>query len=237
MELLIVKRVANSLFDDPNSPLFYLNQAENVSFLRCVEEDTHTLLERLLREMKVRKGLRQEYCNLHDLDIGDPSTMLQAADYVRAHSTPLMVFFEGFVPYIAALTKAEKQKEVAVDTIMMEHIFAGASSQEMKNTSEAAIRRRGIGYGIYYTAFYGPNEVSAESIAQIFNPQRHILLLGGQYDKQTLENHLPESLRSQTEPQPYYNKGIMIYGGKGYSIQMPCGDLRPKEDPDFASIF
>lgn len=237
MELLIVKRVANSLFDDPNSQLFYLNQAENVSFLRCVEEDTHTLLERLLREMKVRKGLRQEYCNLHNLDIGDPSTMLQAADYVCAHSTPLMVFFEGFVPYIAALTKAEKQKEAAVDTIMMEHIFAGASSQEMKNTSEAAIRRRGIGYGIYYTAFYGPNEVSAESIAQIFNPQRHILLLGGQYDKQTLENHLPESLRSQTEPQPYYNKGIMIYGGKGYSIQMPCGDLRPKEDPDFASIF
>lgn len=237
MELLIVKRAVNSLFDDPDGPLFYLNQVEHVSFLRCVEEDTHSLLERLLQEMKARKGLRKEYCDLKNLDVSDPSTMLLAADYVRAHSTPLMVLFEGFVPYVNALMKAEAQKEAAVDAVMMEHIFAGASSQEMKNTSEAAIRRRGIGYGIYYTAFYGPDEISAESVAQTFNPQRHILLLGGQYDKQTLESRLPESLRSQTEPEPYYNRGIMVYGGKGYAIQMPCGDLRPKEDPDFASIF
>ena len=225
------------MFDDPDGPLASLQNELYVSFLRCVEEDTHTLLVRLMDEMKFRKALRQEYCELHGLNAADPSTMLLAADYVRERSKPLMVFFEGFVPYINALRKAEEQKEAAVDNVRMAGIFRGASTKECQNTSKAAVKRRGIGYGIYFTAFYAPGEISTEPTAQAFNPQKHILLMGGQYDKQTLISKLPDSMREQTQPDPFYNKGLMAYDGSGHPIQMPCGDLRPKEDPDFASIF
>ena len=237
MELLIVKRASNSLFDDPNGPLYYLNSDPGVTFLRCVEEDTHTLLDRLLDEMTFRKGLRRKYCEQQGLNADEPATMFLAADYVRQHSKSFMVFFEGFIPYINALKKAEEQKEAAVDARMMEIIFAGASSKERKNTSKEALRRRGIGYNMYYTAFYAPGENSTEDTAQAFNPQKHILLLGGQYDKQSIVPKLPEEMKKQVQPEPFYNKGLMVYNGNGYPIQMPCGDLSVKEDPDFENIF
>ena len=237
MELLIVKRTDKSLFEDSSGPLYYLNNDPHVSFLRCVEEDTDTLLNQLFEEMKFRKGLRVKYCEMHDLNPSEPATMLMAADYVRQHSKPFMVIFEGFIPYINALKKAEEKKEAAVNARMMEMIFAGASSKEQENTSKEALRRRGIGYNMYYTAFYAPGENSTEDTAKAFNPQKHILLMGGQYDKQNLVPKLPDEMRKKIQPEPFYNKGLMVYNGNGYPIQMPCGDLRVKEDPDFESIF
>ena len=90
---------------------------------------------------------------------------------------------------------------------------------------------------MYYTAFYAPGENSTEDTAKAFNPQKHILLMGGQYDKQNLVPKLPDEMRKKIQPEPFYNKGLMVYNGNGYPIQMPCGDLRVKEDPDFESIF
>ena len=89
-------------------------------------------------------------------------------------------------------------------------------------------------------AFFGPSEeVNPEKrlLLSRFNENDHFIMLGGNFDKQTIctSEVLNQSSLSAQLP---YNLGVMRYKGGFYPLLVPCGEMTSQSiDEDDCDIF
>lgn len=225
MELVIVQRRHGSLFEPGSERVARLQQRTKVTVLGCTEEAIDQLIDLLIQAMVARAGLKKEYVENQHLDETDPSNAIRAFDYIRARTAPLMVLFESYYDLAKELNLGQ--------VTQLSGLLEAKGGQE---EGEEAVRRRGRGYNLYYTAFFLPGEavkVNAQSqMGSCFNPQKFSLMFGGQLDKAGLVP-MPREYMSVTGPEDRYNRFLMYYNGRLTGMVMPCGELiKPEINPD-----
>lgn len=228
MELLIVRRGYNSMYADGSELLEHLKTQTKVTLYECdPEKDIPELFERLYATMVERMQLKNEYVEQNGLPKGDPQNPLRALEYVRTHSTPLMVIFESYYEFAKVLYDGQ--------AVTFGELFRA------QDPNAAGTKNNGYGYNIYYTGCFGPGEYTLTAaqtdMADCFNPQKFTLMFGGQLDKCGIVP-LPRDYMAITEPDEQYNHFILYYQGRFAGLSMPCGELVHAEpDPDAEPII
>ena len=214
MHFLIVKG-HNSVFDTEAVKTFLKDSSSDVKTLTCTPEDSDRFVEFMIKEINYRKEYRNQFCEANGLSTEGKDTMKLCSSYIRENTYPLIVFFEDFSCYC-------KNASETCHQVMQQ------------------IMNNGIGYNYYFIACYYPDsdsELDDDSIHNSFNPDRFILLYGGQFDKQDLVS-LPYSYREINKPSRQYNNCLMQYHGGIYPLMTPCGDLNKRTgDPDDEEII
>lgn len=214
MHFLIVKG-HNSVFDTEAVKTFLKDSSSDVKTLTCTPEDSDRFVEFMIKEINYRKEYRNQFCEANGLSTEGKDTMKLCSSYIRENTYPLIVFFEDF------------------------SCFCKNASETCHQVMQQ-IMNNGIGYNYYFIACYYPDsdsELDDDSIHNSFNPDRFILLYGGQFDKQDLVS-LPYSYREINKPSRQYNNCLMQYHGGIYPLMTPCGDLNKRTgDPDDEEII
>ena len=191
-------------------------QDSDIKIFDCNEDSLKVFKDNLLAEIAARKVIRDEFCAKNGIeDKKAESTMKKAYKEISANSRPIMVLIENFKQFNEAMS---------IDTeIMVNAIFKG-----------------GKYYNVYFVAGFGPDDalslVGHDAIKE-FNPDKHIILLGGQFDKNGLEV-LPSMYSMYNQVEYKYNKGLFYYGKEWHPILMPYGDISSsRPDDDDLDIF
>ena len=211
MEVLLLKKTLGSRFEGPDA----IPVSRNVTLMSCTEADSVTLWNRLAQEIGTRKVHRNAYCEAHGLQPTDADAMQQASRYIRRHTRPLLVLFESF------------------------HDFC-------KNADDSCLKilptifQQGAGYNYYFAACFYPDDaakLSSEALMSAYNPEKMLLLFGGQFHRQGLDL-LPAPYSGIRKVSATYNTCLMKYKGAYNQFRMPCGPLEETEfDADDDAIF
>lgn len=133
--------------------------------------------------------------------------------FMGLHTTPLLIFFENFSKFCSYM-------DTTSESILIK-LFG--------------LTKR---LNIYLVGMFEPEDIpkqSGKGLYSCFNPERNILLLGGQFHKQNLLD-LPKDLT--TEKQIPFNKGLMYYRSGIYPFLMPCGEIEEEVvNRDLGNIF
>lgn len=214
MHFIIVKGYS-SVFDTETVRTLLADSASNVTTLSCTTEDSDRFVECMIEEVNYRKEYRNRFCEANGLSTEGKDTMKLCGGYICNNTYPLMVIFEDIADFC-------KNASDACHQVMRQ------------------IMNNGIGYNYYFIACYYPesdSEVDDDSIHISFNPDRFVLLYGGQFDKQDLVS-LPYSYRDINKPSRQYNNCLMQYHGGLYPVLTPCGNLNKRTgDPDDEEII
>ena len=208
----IVKKKKDSIFKNSEIPLVLYQNAKMYS---CEDQDLLDLFKQLAPELVKRKEMLEKYCQENDLNFNNPSTTRKTFDFMYEHTQPIFVMFESFL-------------DICFNT--NEQILKG-----LKGYLQIARK-----YNIYFLGCFYPNDARQLKMDSFFNEfmnEKLIMLFGGNYDKQDLIQELPvEFYKVNKDIQ--FNKCIMQYRGKIYSLQMPCGSLKEEiYHEDELSIF
>lgn len=212
MDVRIVKKKKDSIFKNSEIPLVLYQNAKMYS---CEDQDLLDLFKQLAPELVKRKEMLEKYCQENDLNFNNPSTTRKTFDFMYEHTQPIFVMFESFL-------------DICFNT--NEQILKG-----LKGYLQIARK-----YNIYFLGCFYPNDARQLKMDSFFNEfmnEKLIMLFGGNYDKQDLIQELPvEFYKVNKDIQ--FNKCIMQYRGKIYSLQMPCGSLKEEiYHEDELSIF
>ena len=212
MEVIIVRRRSGSLFEGEE------DRADGGLTVRYLESDAPSSLrlqDRIVQEIGERKVFRNAYCEAHGLQPTDPDALKEAFRYIQQHTRPLLILFERFLDFC-------------------------------KNADDACLGllptvfQQGAGYHYYFAACFYPDDgvkLSAESLMTAYNPEKMLLLFGGQFHRQGLDT-LPGAYGQIRQVSESYNTCLMKYKGEYHQLRMPCGPLqRTEHDADDDGIF
>lgn len=229
MELVIVRRSRGSLFDKDSPRVEQLRQKTKVTLLDPLPEDLDTLTDILMEEMTRRSGLKKAFVEQHHLDGTNPDDLELAFSHVCTNTRPLMVWFEGYYDMAIRLNEVQATKL----SVLLQ--ARGANDDD----SPEMVRRRGIGYNIYYVCCFLPGEYSKLDIqtkmAKCMNPQKFTLMFGGLLSRSgLLDLRLPAQYKEKGQkPLAEYDRFLMHYNDTFTELLMPCGKLvRAEVDPD-----
>lgn len=214
MDLIVVKRNQNSVFDD----MSFGDYGQSVEIMSNTKEDSFALYKRLIDEVGQRKRYRNAYCDQHGIPMPQRKSagvMKKASGYIRQHTKPLFILFEDFFEF------SQNLQDECLSTYHM-------------------VFESGKGYNFYFMACYYPehrDKAAKDLLTSKFNTDDFMLLFGGQYQHQYMTN-LPTEYKKFTEPLGNYNEFLMKYEGKYHGLKMPCGDISVYyDDPDDAPII
>lgn len=208
-ELIVLRRKRNSIFGHD------WEQEPSVMLLDSTPEDTAKLFARMCQETPVRVAFRNEYCEKCGIDKTRADANTLAFDHIHSKTRSLLVLFESFADFCLNADESTKQ---------------------------AFFRffQKGKGLNYYFIGCFYPNDagsISANPIMKDFNPDKLIMLFGGQFDRAGLVS-LPYEYSRLTSRAGQYNNCLMHYQGKFETLRMPCGKLQEDSTPeDDAPIF
>lgn len=211
MQTIVIKKSMESFFDSPSKP-------EMRSDIRIIEPTEKTLdlfWNELVAVMNERKAIIDEYCFSHGLDNNDPGAYQTYYKHLVSNSKPIMLLIENYSNFCNRVS--------SIGELVYDKLFSIA-------------QRRNI----YVIAFFGPSEeVNPEKrlLLSRFNENDHFIMLGGNFDKQTIctSEVLNQSSLSAQLP---YNLGVMRYKGGFYPLLVPCGEMTSQSiDEDDCDIF
>lgn len=215
MQFLIIKSSGASVYDTEEIQKVLNEAKSDVTYLTNNAEDSEQFVQFMVKQILSRKQYRNQYCEINNISATSADVMKKCQDYMKEHTHPLIIIFESFTEFCKNASDRCKQ----------------CMQQIMTN---------GQGYNLYFLACYGPDEDSdlrGNEIHRCFNPDRFILLYGGQFDKQELIN-LPFEYRKIERPSQKYNSLLMQYRGGLFPLLMPCGNLKMNtENPDEEDII
>lgn len=203
MDIRIVKKKSGSVFTDEGEAPIPIDLYQKAQLYDCEDQDLLDLFKQLAPELIRRKELLEAYCQSHQLDFHRSSITRVTFDYMREQTQPILVVFESF------LDMCEKTNQ---------QILKGFKSYFQ-------IARR---YNIYFIGCFYPNDAKqlmGHSFLDMFLNEKMVMLFGGNFHQQGLIQELPSDFYKINKDIPL-NKCIMLYRGKMYSLQMPCGSLK-----------
>ncbi len=209
MELWIIKRQNNSLFDVDNADGINIDALHNSFFWETEKQNLRSLQQAISGSISQRKKLIKE----HRLSEVTPNAAgIYGYPEVIKIMPPIFLLIESVADFCSQLS------DIAVLSYCT----------YFKNMHR---------YGIHSVVCFCPDtpeEIQRNEISSIF-AQNEVLLFGGQLGKQSLHNI---SGIANTEDKLPYNMGLMTYRNKLYSLNMPCGKVEQTAlDADMESIF
>lgn len=210
MEVWVIQRRDGSLFDNNDE-----KWSENIKIkVFSLEKESLTAFRSLLTtQIAERNNVVQEFCSQNGF-LGEPKEIyMKTFEHLRKNTTPVLLIVENFADFCGS-----------VDPI---------SAMVYDKAFSLAQRRN-----IYVIGCFEPNDyerVESRMLYYGFNPEAHILMLGGNFDKQKICAFSKTEGLNKILP---YNSGLMSYHNGFYPILMPCGELSfDEEDEDEQSIF
>lgn len=212
MEVWILRRNENSIYVADSSQHIDLDLLDRADFLTCTTENQRLLQKALLNIMNQRKEFLDKYCCEHSLQAAEDEMHLAGFASMLEQTTPIMLLIESVADFCNALSPlAAMSYHKLIDKLAKRNIYLIACMEPdehlrfKENLFSAAIKKNSV------------------------------LLLGGQFHRQTLCN-VPSS--PATDRLMPYNLGIMQYRNQYHPLVMPCGALEvQEEDADLKSIF
>lgn len=202
MDIKIVKKKKDSSLMLKKGLGIQSDLCQNAQTYECDDKDLLDLFKELAPQLIQRKEIFEKYCQDHDLNFNSPSITRMTFDYMKEYTQPIFVLFESFL-------------DICENT--NEKILQG-----LKGYFQIARK-----YNIYFVGCFYPNDAKqliVNSFFEEFINEKLIMLFGGNFHKQGLIQELPaEFYKVNKEIQ--FNKCIMQYRGKIYSLQIPCGSL------------
>ena len=167
-----------------------------------------------MKHMNVRKKLLTDFCQANDLDEKNKDELARAAEYVRSHTTPILVFIENLADMVSNLDMMSE--------MLLDGVFKGMWQYNMR-----------------VIAFFEPKDEKRCQESVLYNGYAlngHMILFGGRFDKQKFCAVPMDGEKAKELLQ--YNLAVMRYNDDCYPLLMPCGEIRAEEIPeDDRSIF
>lgn len=221
---------------------FEKNADLSIETFECNLESVKKLIDHLNALVVERTAIRKEYCEKEAIgDWKEKESIKKWRKDMRVRTEPVMIVIESMVDF----------------QICLDAETCGILKTYMD---------LGIGYNIYYCALYYASDADvmerardqidnmytdkeeidtrkrelrqvADTITNSFNPDKFVLLFGGQFDKQRIIR-LPFKYSGMTSvlSRNDYDKFVMHYNEKLVEMRMPCGDLesanRDQDDED-----
>ena len=230
MKIAFVKRQNGSVYSEVQKTDNKPPNLDIVTYDSSVD-GMKNLIDRLNAAVTERTAVRKEFCEKEGItDWKDKESIKKWRRVMRAQTEPAMVIIESF---------AELQVCLDAETCGI-----------LKTYLEL-----GIGYNIYYCAFYYSSDADtierakaqidytctdseeadarkrelrqvSDTLSDSFNKDRFVLLFGGQFDKQKIIR-LPFKYSGMTSTfdQNDYDKFVLHYNERLVEMRMPCGDL------------
>ena len=215
MQLFIVKRKENSIFDKDLLKKWTDEQQESITFFESTAEGAEQLIWKIYELIGERKLVRNEFCEKNNLSAQSSDIMKKCFHYMTERTCPVMTVFESFRDFCTVI--AQDAKDV------LENIFIN-----------------GRGYNYYFMGCYYPDDGAAlrsDKLHTAFTRDGFTLLYGGQFHRQGLVS-LSMEYRNITKTSSRPGSCIMQYHGEVYPLFTPCGTTDKKcEDPDDEEII
>ena len=215
MQLFIVKRKENSIFDKDLLKKWTDEQQESITFFESTAEGAEQLIWKIYELIGERKLVRNEFCEKNNLSAQSSDIMKKCFHYMTERTCPVMTVFESFRDFCTVI--AQDAKDV------LENIFIN-----------------GRGYNYYFMCCYYPDDGAAlrsDKLHTAFTRDGFTLLYGGQFHRQGLVS-LSMEYRNITKTSSRPGSCIMQYHGEVYPLFTPCGTTDKKcEDPDDEEII
>lgn len=212
MELWIIKRKKNSIFDNRDGDGICVETLKNADCLPFSTENVNLLQNALLGVMSQRKEFLQNYFAEHNMNDAEEDSFVRAFPALYGSSTPILVLIESVADVCSALN--------AFSMIGFRDLLLRAAKRN-----------------IYIVGCFDPDaprELSNNSLFSLFS-QKEVLLFGGNLGNQTL-CVVPDSLKA-IKHLPY-NVALMQYHAQSYSLLMPCGEVENAEiDEELRNVF
>ncbi|MDO4815881.1 MAG: type VII secretion protein EssC [Bacillota bacterium] len=213
MEIIVVKRSTNSLFDTEEIS-DTVRRYKNISYINCEQAELGKLQNDIMATVAERQKLREKYCQEKGIDEKAPENEDELDRFIRMNTKPVIILFE-------------KLADVSENLDMLTGMLF---DQTLKVTGR---------YNIYSIAFFEPVDFENPMHGLFFggyNMDGDAILFGGQFDKQTI-CHIPSDGK-QLSAMLQYNIGMMKYREGYYLLLMPCGEITVEiPDEDKANIF
>ena len=214
MEILAVCRCESSIFTGGAEGAGEAAARKDVTLYAPNEEQGTLLLDEIMKHMNVRKKLLTDFCQANDLDEKNKDELARAAEYVRSHTTPILVFIENLADMVSNLDMMSE--------MLLDGVFKGMWQYNMR-----------------VIAFFEPKDEKRCQESVLYNGYAlngHMLLFGGRFDKQKFCAVPMDGEKAKELLQ--YNLAVMRYNDDCYPLLMPCGEIRVEEIPeDDRSIF
>lgn len=214
MEILAVCRCESSIFTGEAEGAGEAAARKDVTLYAPNEEQGTLLLDEIMKHMNVRKKLLTDFCQANDLDEKNKDELARAAEYVRSHTTPILVFIENLADMVSNLDMMSE--------MLLDGVFKGMWQYNMR-----------------VIAFFEPKDEKRCQESVLYNGYAlngHMLLFGGRFDKQKFCAVPMDGEKAKELLQ--YNLAVMRYNDDCYPLLMPCGEIRVEEIPeDDRSIF
>ena len=191
-----------------------LTRPDDTVVIYDAKNGSKVLVDLLTEVITTRKSIRNRYCEEHGLAQSEMESLIAASETICRETPPCFVIIENYAEFVLT------------------------SDNSTPKVWETIIRIARY-YNLHFLAGYEPDDTKnlfANTMQAAFNPDRHIILFGGQTDKQNLINlDYNSSIKTIL---PKIGRGLMEYRGQIYSITMPCGEEQKEAvNEDDASIF
>lgn len=214
MEILAVCRCESSIFTGGAEGAGEAAARKDMTLYAPNEEQGTLLLDEIMKHMNVRKKLLTDFCQANDLDEKNKDELARAAEYVRSHTTPILVFIENLADMVSNLDMMSE--------MLLDGVFKGMWQYNMR-----------------VIAFFEPKDEKRCQESVLYNGYAlngHMILFGGRFDKQKFCAVPMDGEKAKELLQ--YNLAVMRYNDDCYPLLMPCGEIRVEEIPeDDRSIF
>lgn len=211
MEVWIIKRCGDSLFDQQIKNGVRIDQLSNVDYLTCSVDNLRLLQRALVNLIDQRKEVFVHYCKTHNISPTKELRKELFSSVLYNQAPPFLLLIESVASFCGALN--------ALSMMSYCDLFENLSS-----------------YNIFTIGCFEPEIPQAVSNNSLFGAfsKNDVLLFGGNFDKQTLFSISNTPLTGRIP----FNSALMIYRRETHAIIMPCGKTTEKAiDEDLQSIF
>lgn len=212
MELLVVTRSQNSLFDTNSKKQVRIGEGIKMELLPCSTGNMRLLQRALTATIREREAEFWAYCSDHNIPVSEEGKEEQMFSVLHRITTPNLLLIESVSEFCSALNP--------VSSLSYETLF---KKLRRSNTFVVGCFEPNI-----------PEEVSNNLVFSLF--QKHdLLLFGGNFDKQALYPWTPGTSAGSNLA---FNAALMQYRRQMHALTMPCGKLEQSQvDADLESIF
>lgn len=225
MQLIVFKRKNKSLFGEGSILTEKYAKRSKMIVFEPTPDDGSRLVKKLCKEMEQRSNLKRQYCKEHQIDSSDAGSALEAFEFIREKTTPIMVVLEEFTELEQILKPEDKAKLGA--------LLAAKAGDEPQSAYD--VMRRGRGYNLFYTGCFDlvftSSEDKTDLLVDKFNPQHYVLTFASEEEPKRFARWSEYEYGIPGKPSC---ECMMDYNNSSYRFVMPCG---ADENPDDQNIF
>ena len=211
MELWIIKRSENSLFDIQTEEGGVFGQLSNVDYLACSEDNLRLLQQALVATATQRQEIFRQHCAQRETKDSEQAAPDYFSVWASENVHPILLLIENVEEFSNCLSP--------IATMSYCNLF--------KNLQK---------FNIFVIGCFEPQKPQEINKGSLFThfAQNDMLLFGGNFDQQALYP-IPNGAAIEKVP---HNAALMIYHNEAHALTMPCGVMEEeKVDEDLQSIF